>query len=75
VSSVENKYKKVLGQLGANLKKIRKSRNLSQTDMVEHGFELRNYQRIESGRHSPSLFTLHRLALVFDCELKDLFDF
>ncbi|MBL7672354.1 MAG: helix-turn-helix transcriptional regulator [Bdellovibrionaceae bacterium] len=52
---------------------MRKSRNLSQADMTSHGFELRNYQRLESGRHSPSLFTLHRLAVIFDCEVKDLF--
>ncbi|OYZ24219.1 MAG: hypothetical protein B7Y39_01995 [Bdellovibrio sp. 28-41-41] len=74
MQSDENKYKKILLGLGANLKKCRKSRKLSQTDMTEYGFELRNYQRIESGRHSPSLYTLHRLAIVFRCEIKDFFD-
>ncbi len=48
-------------------------KGLSQTDMVDYGFETRNYQRIESGNHSPSLFTLHRLALVFQCEITDFF--
>ncbi|MGE0633216.1 MAG: helix-turn-helix domain-containing protein [Pseudobdellovibrionaceae bacterium] len=73
MSSIEAKYNKLLRTIGANLKRMRKSRNLSQADMTGHGFELRNYQRLESGRHSPSLFTLHRLATIFDCEVKDLF--
>ncbi len=70
--STEIKYDKILVKIGANIKKIRAQRNLSQSDMIKHGFELRNYQRLESGKHSPSLFTLHRLALVFDCDITDL---
>lgn len=70
--STEIKYDKILVKIGANIKKTRAQRNLSQSDMIKHGFELRNYQRLESGKHSPSLFTLHRLALVFDCDITDL---
>lgn len=74
VGSTETKYKKLLITVGKNLKDLRRSRNLSQNDMTEFGFELRNYQRLESGRHSPSLYTLHRLSVIFKCEVKDFFD-
>lgn len=73
MSSTEAKYNKMLKSVSANLKKIRNSKKLSQSDMTKFGFELRNYQRIESGSHSPSLFTLHRLAIALDCEIKDFF--
>lgn len=74
MSSVEVKYNKLLKTIGANLKKARKARELSQSEMTSFGFELRNYQRLESGKHSPSLFTLHRLALIFHCEVTDFFE-
>jgi len=74
VKSTEAKFKKVLSIVGANLKRIRKSRTLSQSDMQDYGFELRNYQRLESGKHSPSLYTLHRLAIVFRCNIKEFFE-
>lgn len=74
MGSTEVKYIKLLVVVGKNLKAIRKSRNLSQNDMTEFGFELRNYQRLESGRHSPSLYTLHRLATVLKCEIQDFFN-
>lgn len=71
--SIEAKYERLLQVIGENIKSYRKKSGLSQSDMTEHGFELRNYQRIESGAHSPSLFTLHKLAEVFNCNLEDLF--
>lgn len=74
MSSTEVKYNKLLRNIGENLKRCRKSRNFSQSDMTKYGFDLRNYQRLESGRHSPSLFTLHRLSLILQCDIKDLFD-
>lgn len=72
VATIENKFNKILTKIGKNLKIFRNKRGLSQSDMQEFGFELRNYQRIESGKHSPSLFTLHRLAEALDCEISDL---
>jgi transcriptional regulator with XRE-family HTH domain len=41
--------------------------------MEDFGFEIRNYQRLESGRHSPSLYTLHKLARAFDVDLEEFF--
>ncbi|OFZ30084.1 MAG: hypothetical protein A2622_09525 [Bdellovibrionales bacterium RIFCSPHIGHO2_01_FULL_40_29] len=71
MSSTEDKYNKLIRAIGANLKKARKSKDLSQADMTEFGFELRYYQRLESGTHSLNLFTLQRLAIIFDCDVSD----
>ena len=56
----------------SNLKKLRKLRKISQFDMVDFGFNYRHYQRIESGKYSPSLDTLIRLAKVFKVKVTDL---
>lgn len=71
--SIEAKYERLLKTIGANIKEHRKLSGLSQADMAQYGFEVRNYQRIESGAHSPSLFTLHKLAEIFSCKMEDLF--
>ncbi|WP_373999713.1 hypothetical protein [Bdellovibrio bacteriovorus] len=42
--------------------------------MEDFGFDLRNYQRLEAGNHSPSLYTLHKLALAFRVEISDFFE-
>lgn len=72
MSSTESNYERLLGMISSNIKFKRKERGLTQNDMVDYGFELRNYQRIESGSHSPSLFTLHRLAQIFNCAIDEL---
>ena len=72
VGSVENKYQQLLETIAANIKKARKSKGLSQRDMELYGFDLRNYQRLEAGDHSPSLYTLHKLSLIFKVDVSDL---
>lgn len=54
------------------MKELRLAKALTQEDMMERGFNLRYYQRIEAGR-SITLRTLWRLALAFDIEVRDLF--
>jgi transcriptional regulator with XRE-family HTH domain len=73
VSSVEAKYSKLLGKVAANIKRVRKSKNLSQPDMEKLGFDLRNFQRLESGHHSPSLYTLHKLAIAYKVDVIEFF--
>jgi len=73
VQSIEVKYEKLLGKIAANIKRIRKQRGLSQAGMTKFGFDLRNYQRLEAGTHSPSLYTLHRLATSFNCDIGEFF--
>ena len=72
MASVEQSYQKRLVQIATNIKQVRKSRKLSQRDMEQFGFDLRNYQRLEAGKHSPSVFTLHKLALAFKVPLSRL---
>ena len=71
MSTVEKKYDQLLINIAANIKKMRKSKGLSQRDMELYGFDLRNYQRLEAGDHSPSLYTLHKLSLIFKVDLSE----
>jgi transcriptional regulator with XRE-family HTH domain len=73
MSSTEVKYNKLLTKVAANLKRIRKHRKLSQAKMETLGFDLRNYQRLESGHHSPSLYTLHKLSIAFKVDVAEFF--
>lgn len=52
-------------ELGQRVRALRKERGLTQEDMMEHGFVLRHYQRIEAGQ-SITLHTLWKLARAFD---------
>lgn len=72
VTSTEQSYQKLIKRIANNIKTIRKSKGLSQVQMEKFGFDLRNYQRIESGSHSPSLFTLFKIAEALNIELSDL---
>ncbi|WP_413613216.1 helix-turn-helix domain-containing protein [Bdellovibrio sp. HCB-110] len=58
-------------RIAENIKKIRKSKGLSQRNMEDFGFDLRNYQRLEAGSHSPSLYTLHKLSIAFRVEISE----
>lgn len=41
--------------------------------MQNYGFEFRNYQRIESGKHAPNMYTLFRLADAFKVDIRAFF--
>ncbi|WII73379.1 helix-turn-helix transcriptional regulator [Bdellovibrio sp. 22V] len=71
-SSIETKYDKVLKRIAKNIKELRKAQGLSQRNMEAFGFDLRNYQRLEAGKHSPSVYTLHKLAVAFRVDISDL---
>jgi transcriptional regulator with XRE-family HTH domain len=49
---------------GDRVRALRRARGLTQEDMMERGFVLRHYQRIEAGR-SITLQTLWKLARAF----------
>lgn len=55
-----------------NLKTNRKLNGLKQSDMARHGFGARWYQRLESGKHIPTIPTLHRLARTFKIDISEL---
>lgn len=66
------KYDRLLKKIAINIKAMRKERGLSQRNMEAFGFDLRNYQRLEAGKHSPSLYTLHKIAIAFRIDISEL---
>lgn len=62
--------------LGANIKRYRKRLNLTQEALSE---KLNRNQRqislIEKGLSFPNPYTLIKMTEVFNCSIKDLFDF
>jgi DNA-binding XRE family transcriptional regulator len=64
-------YEAFLSNFATNLKKIRKERGLTQEEMAP--FNYRFYQRLESGKYSPSLKTVWRLAKLLKVDFNELF--
>ena len=69
----DQKYQRLLKRVAANIKAARESKNLTQEEMVEFGFNYRHYQRIESGKHSFNLHTLSRLSDIFRVDIRVFF--
>lgn len=72
-STIEKSYDELTARIAKNIKRIRKLRGLSQSNMAKYGFDVRNYQRLEQGNHSPSLFTLHKLSDIFNVAIEEFF--
>lgn len=68
----DKSYEEYLERFAANLKRVRNERGLTQEDMAELGFNYRYYQKLESGRYSPSLRTVFTLSAMLKVELADL---
>ena len=68
----DQSYENLLKKIAKNIKKARKRKGLTQENMVDHGFNYRHYQKIESGFYSMNLYTLHRLSIIFDVNIRDL---
>jgi DNA-binding XRE family transcriptional regulator len=62
-SEVPNQAK-FFDRLGERVRKLRKSRGLSQEDMISFGFSARHWQQIEAGR-PITVTTLLRICEVF----------
>lgn len=68
--------KKVKILLGKRIKQLRQSFNLTQFVLGEKiDINQRQVAQIESGHSFPSLSTLVKLAKVYNCEIKDLFNY
>jgi transcriptional regulator with XRE-family HTH domain len=62
--------------ISKRIKQIREGKNISQSDLgALCNFEKSNMSRIESGRISPSLITLYKIAKALDIEFYELFKF
>lgn len=69
----ENDIKKFLG---LKLKQLRKKKNLTQFQLGELiNIDQRQVAYIEGGNCFPSLTTLKKYTDVFECEIKELFNF
>ena len=68
--------KKVKILLGKRIKQLRQDLNLTQFVLGEKiDINQRQVAQIESGKSFPSLSTLVKLSKVYNCEIKDLFNY
>lgn len=68
----DQSYDILLKKIANNIKKARKQNGLTQENMIDHGFNYRHYQKIESGSYSMNLYTLYRLSNIFNVSIKNL---
>lgn len=67
-------FNKLLKRVASNIQRFRTSAGLTQMDMVDHGFNYRHYQRLESGESGYNLQTLFRLSKVFKVKISAFFE-
>lgn len=66
----------IKAQLGARIKELRKSKNITQEQLVELiGSDTNNLSRIENGKKFLSAEKLTKIAYALKVDVKDLFDF
>ena len=66
----------IKAQLGARIKELRKSKNITQEQLVELiGSDTNNLSRIENGKKFMSAEKLYKIANALDVDIKELFDF
>ena len=58
-------FERLLKRIAQNIKRYRVKAGLTQMDMIDHGFNYRHYQRLESGLSGYNLQTLFKLSKVF----------
>jgi transcriptional regulator with XRE-family HTH domain len=68
---VEEPFQRFCKVFGQRVRALRERRGLTQEDMMERGFSLRHYQRIEAGR-SVTLRTIWKLARALGASPRDL---
>lgn len=64
-------FERYCTRLGARVRELRSEQGLTQEDMMERGFSLRHYQRIEAGR-SVTVRTLWKLSKALGVHPGDL---
>lgn len=67
-------FDKFLRRISKNIKRYRTKAGLTQMDMVDHGFNYRHYQRLESGQTGYNLQTLFRLSKIFKVKVSAFFE-
>lgn len=64
-------FRRYCVRFGRHIRELRVRSGFTQEDMMDQGFSLRHYQRIEAGR-SITLATMWKLAKAFGVEPHDL---
>lgn len=67
-------FDRFIKNISKNIKRYRKKAGLTQMDMVDHGFNYRHYQRLESGESGYNLQTLFKLSKVFKVKVSAFLD-
>ena len=57
--------------VGRNIQKARKQRELTQEKMAAFGFNYRYFQKLEGGKVNPTLKTLWELSKVLKCSISN----
>lgn len=70
---IDDKTWRLVRRIAKNIKRIRNEKRLTQEQMEELGFGLRWFQRLESGRHIPTIPTLDRLSRALKVEITEFF--
>ena len=67
--------KRVMKQIGNNLRKLRKKKNLTQSEVAKmNGISLRSYSKYECGHAMMHVRTLFKLARFYDVKVTYLVD-
>lgn len=67
--------KRVMKQIGNNLRKLRKKKNLTQSEVAKmNGISLRSYSKYECGYTMMLIKTLFKLARFYDVKVTYLVD-
>ena len=72
--SKSNSYELISKKLAERIKRRRKQLGMTQEDMIDHGFNYRAYQRLESGKQNPTLQTLVRVSIALKISISKLFE-
>ena len=59
-------------KFGAEIRKIRLSKEMTLEDMQDFGFSTQHYQKIEKGKKAVSFYTVYRIARAFGINLSKL---
>ncbi|MBX2988322.1 MAG: helix-turn-helix transcriptional regulator [Bdellovibrionaceae bacterium] len=70
--SNEEEYAILIKHIADNIRGQRKKNGFTQAQMADFGFDIKNYQKLEYGKHQFSLHTVFRLAMAFNCRIEDL---
>jgi transcriptional regulator with XRE-family HTH domain len=70
---LDERYWKLMRRVAENIRGIRKTKGLTQEDMMALGFERRWFQRIESGTYSVSLPTLDKISRALKADISEFF--